>query len=211
VYDVGTEVHVMQTAGTLVMSLVPVLAAVLAAGCGGSGGGACGATCGMKSECAAVGSSLSALAAVGAGNAAAMGSLPGTPRWAGGIQGLKITRDGKPSPEPDAQIGNTKIYTSGWVFKFCAGMEEIVFGAGPPTSTAEKGCGTINCAALPEFTLPQKDSAEVIAAAFPSDPAETTYNLQIILLGSTSRIWQVTKRPSGPAVKVDADTGAVVP
>jgi hypothetical protein len=165
----------------------------------------------MKSECAGVGSSLSMREALQEGKSAAAGALAGAPRWAGGVQGLKITRAGAPSQEPETVIGNTKIYASGWVFKYCAGMEEVVFGAGPPVSSVEKGCGTINCAALPDFALPVKDSAELIAAAFPGDPSDATYTLQLTLLGASARTWQITRRPGGPTVKVDADTGAVVP
>jgi hypothetical protein len=44
---------------------------------------------------------LSALSAVNAGQGLAGGILKGTPVWMGGIEGLKITRDGLPSPDPD--------------------------------------------------------------------------------------------------------------
>lgn len=181
-----------------------------AAGCGGGGGGACGVACGMKSTCGAVGNNLTALGALEAARGPAESIVGAAPKWVGAFKGLKITRAGLPSMEPESEIFGTKIYASGWVFKYCAGLDEVVFGAGPPDTTIEKGCGQFNCGAVASFTPPVIDSPGAIAAAFPSDPATTVYDVDLnLLLGP--RVWQVTRRPSGPSVKVDADTGAVIP
>ena len=50
-----------------------------------------------------------------------------------------------------------------------------------------------------------------IAAAFPGDPADTLYQVDFNPLAFGARVWRVTKRPSGPTVNVDADSGAIVP
>jgi hypothetical protein len=189
--------------------IVTVLMTFLVAGCGGNGSsGACGADCNMKSDCSSVGASLTAVQALAAGRTAAAGALSGTPKWVGAIQGLKITRPGTPSMVADAEIGGVKIFTSGWVFKYCAGMDEIVFGAGPPTGSAQRGCGTFDCAQITEPAAPAIDAPQAISIAFPSDPADTVYDL---FLNLGSRVWQVTQRPNALSVKVDADTGAIVP
>lgn len=128
----------------------------------------------------------------------------------GAVKGLKITRAGIASMEPESEIFGTKIYASGWVFKYCGGLDEVVFGAGPPDTTVEKGCGNFNCEAIAAYQPPAVDSQQAIAAAFPSDPATTVYNVDLnLLLGP--RVWEVTRRPNGPTVKVDADSGAVIP
>jgi hypothetical protein len=188
------------------------------AGCGGDdmGGGSCSPACdGQKVGCKPLGSSLSALSAITAGEGLASHILTGAPVWMGGIEGLKITRDGLPSPDPDVStIGGQQIslYTSGWVFGFCAGMDSVQFGAGPQTSSVSEACQAVNCSAVMTPPRPQVDSAAAIAAAFPSDPAGTLYNVSFLLpLTNNQRVWSVTQRPSGPTVKVDADTGAIQP
>jgi len=181
-----------------------------AAGCGAGAGGACSVACGQKSTCGSVGNNLTALGALEAARAPAQSIVGGTPKWVGAFAGLKITRAGLPSMEPETQILGTTIYASGWVFKYCAGLDEVVFGAGPPDTTIEKGCGMFNCDAVASFTPPAVDSPAAVAAAFPSDPATTVYNVDLNLLAGP-RVWSVTRRPNGPTVKVDADSGAVVP
>jgi hypothetical protein len=122
------------------------------ASCGGDDGGSCAPACdGQKVGCSQLSSSLTALAAVSAGQSLANKILKSAPTWTGGIQGIKITRQGLPSPDPDVTnvLGqNVSLYVSGWVFGFCAGMDSVQFGAGPQTSTVSKACQQINCAAV---------------------------------------------------------------
>ena len=189
--------------------LVLASASLLAA-CGGAGG-ACDPSCnGPKVGCHEVGSQLTALQALAAAEGPAMSSLGAASRWVGAIEGLKITHDGTPSQVPDATFAGVNLYTGGWVFKYCAGMNEVVYGAGPQTSSAGKGCGTIDCSQVPTNALPVIDSPAVIATAFPSDPATATYKLDLNVLPGMTRTWTVQPQ-SGATVKVDADTGAVVP
>lgn len=184
-----------------------IFALTLASGCG-LGGGRCGAECGMKSTCASIGSGLTAREALSAAQAQADGVVGAGARWVGAVKGLKITRAGTPSPEPESEIFGVKVYASGWVFKYCQGLDEVVFGAGPPETTVEKGCGNFNCAQVTPTMPPAIDSAQAIAAAFPDDPPDALYGLDFnVLLGT--RDWRVTKLPSGPSVLVDGDTGAV--
>jgi hypothetical protein len=184
---------------------------LLVAGCG-AGDGACGAACNAgKQACAPLATDLTAHGALAAAQPLAAGVLSGTPKWAGAFAGVKITRQGTPSQDPDSEIFGTKLYTGGWVLKFCAGMEEVVFGAGPPTSSIEKGCNTIDCNQLTAQAAPAVDAPQAIAAAFPSDPADTLYQVDFNPLAFQKRVWRVTRRPNGPSVEVDADTGAVAP
>jgi hypothetical protein len=91
-------------------------------------------------------------------------------------------------------------------------MNDVVFGAGPQTSSAQQGCQDINCDAVADTAEPAVDSAAAITTAFPADPAATLYNLELAPAANQGkRFWAVTQRPSGPTVKVDADTGAIVP
>lgn len=195
-----------------------LIVAMMWVGCGGddNGSGSCTPACdGQKVGCPQLGSSLTALAAVSAGDSLAQKILKGAPTWMGGIQGLKITRQGLPSPDPDVTnvLGqNVSLYVSGWVFGFCAGMDSVQFGAGPQISTVSEACQQVNCSQVTSPAMPQIDSAAAIAAAFPSDPANALYDVSFNLpLSNNQRVWAVTKRPMGPTVNVDADTGAVQP
>lgn len=192
----------------------------LAAGCGGVGGssgGSCSPMCnGDKTGCPMLGSDLTALGSLHAAKPLAQKILGATPRWMATFEGLKITRAGQPSQDPDIinVLGTqTKVYSSGWVFKYCAGMNDVAFGAGPQTSTVQEGCNDLNCDAMMDTAEPAIDSAAAIAAAFPSDPASTLYSLEFAppAANGGKRLWSVTQLPSGPSVKVDADSGAVVP
>ena len=178
--------------------------------------GACSPVCNSdKTGCGALGSNLTALGALHAAEPLAQKILGATPRWVGVFEGLEITRQGQPSQTPDTVnvLGQqTNIYVAGWVFKYCAAMNDVVFGAGPQTSSAQQGCQDINCDAVADTAEPAVDSAAAITTAFPADPAATLYNLELAPAANQGkRFWAVTQRPSGPTVKVDADTGAIVP
>ena len=140
---------------------------------GGTSGGSCTPACnGDKTGCPMLGSNLSALDSLHAAAPLAQKILGATPRWMGVFEGLKITRSGLPSPDPDVVdvLGQqTKVYVSGWVFKYCAGMNDVAFGAGPQTSTAQQGCNDLNCDAMTDTAEPAIDSAAAIAAAFPAE------------------------------------------
>lgn len=197
--------------------VLPIVA--LVAGCGilpSTSGGSCKPTCnGDKTGCPMLGTSLSALEALHAAQPLAQKIFDAAPRWVGAFKGIKITRQGTPSADPEVieVLGQkTNLYVSGWVFKYCAGMNDVVFGAGPQTSTAQLGCDDFNCEALAPVAEPTVDSAAAIAAAFPGDPADALYELELPLTTNNDpRIWSVTKRPSGPTVKIDAMSGAIVP
>ncbi len=186
--------------------------------CGGSddaessSGGSCDAQCnGGKVECSAVGSKLTALSALHAGESAAQSILDATPVWMGGFAGLQITRDGTPSQEP-FESGGLQIYMSGWVFGFCAGMNQVGFGAGPQVSSAELTCQYIDCSQVTPTAELGVDSKAAIEAAFPSDAADTQYNVDFMpAVHNNQRVWTVTNRTTQVVVNVDADTGAVVP
>lgn len=133
----------------------------------------------------------------------------------GAFAGVRITRQGTPSQEPDplGVLGQTtKVYVGGWVLKFCSGQSAVVLGGGPEVSSSEKSCQDVDCSKVADTVEPSVGSAAAIAAAFPGDPAESLYALELAPLAhGGERLWCVTKNPSGPVVKVDADTGAVVP
>jgi len=205
------------------MSRTLVILALLggAADCGLFGsnttGGSCAPACnGDKTGCPMLGSDLTALGALHTAKPLAQQILNATPRWMAAFEGLKITRSGKPSPDPDVVdvLGTqTKVYVSGWVFKYCAGMNDVAFGAGPQTSSAQQGCNDINCDAMTDTSEPAVDSDAAIAAAFPNDPPTTLYNVEFLppAAHANQRFWSITQRPSGPTIKIDADTGAIVP
>ncbi len=178
----------------------------------GTGGGSCDPQCnGDKVGCSAVGSNLTALDALHAGKAAAQSILDATPVWMGAFAGIQITRDGTPTQEPTTS-GGLKFYMSGWVFKFCAGMNDVGFGAGPQTSTAQYGCQDIDCSQVTVTAEPAIDSKAAIAAAFPSDSADTLYKVDFIpVLHGGQRVWTITNMTTQTTVNVDADTGVVVP
>lgn len=190
------------------LSALAALLLVGDVGCGAAGGSDCAPACGQKSSCTKIGSSATALEALNAGLTAAPLALGQGPKWVGAIEGLQILHDGTPSQTPAAQVGNTSVYVSGWVFKYCSGMDAVVYGAGPPKSSAQKDCGDFDCSAIATYTLPAIDSPQAIAAAFPSDPASTLYTVDLNLLAG-ARTWQI-QSPTA-TVTVDADTGAVVP
>jgi hypothetical protein len=189
---------------------------ILPSSSGGTSGGSCAPECnGDKTGCPMLGANLTALGSLHAAQPLAQKILGAAPRWMGVFEGLKITRQGLPSPDPeivDVLGQQTKVYVSGWVFKYCAGMNDVAFGAGPQTSTAQRGCNDINCDAMTDTAEPAVDSAAAIAAAFPGDPADALYNVEFAVpVSNNQRVWSITKRPSGPTVKVDADSGALVP
>ncbi len=180
------------------------------------GGGSCAPICnGDQTTCPAVPSNLTALASLHAGATVATGILGPTSQWMGEFAGGKIMRDGTPSPDPDVVnlLGKqTNVYVSGWVFKFCAGMNDLLFSAGPQVSSIQEGCGDIDCSALPTMAEPKIDTAAAIAAAYPGDPATTLYNVNFMpVLTNNQRLWTVSHRGDAAQIKVDADTGAVVP
>ncbi len=204
---------------TRIVMLLSLLGPISGCGLGlgsSGGGGSCAPACnGDKTGCPMLGSNLTALGALQAAQPLAQQILGTTPRWMGIFEGLEITRQGQPSQDPDIVdvLGQqTKVYVAGWVFKYCAGMNDVGFGAGPQTSSAQEGCNDLNCDAMTDTPVPAVDSAAAIATAFPSDPAGTLYNVEFAPpTTNNQRIWSITQRPSGPTVKIDADTGVVVP
>lgn len=178
---------------------------------GGGGGGSCAPQCnGDKVGCSALGSDLTALGALDAARPLAKDILGAEPVWMGAFAGIQITRDGTPSQEPTT-LGTLQGYMSGWVFKFCAGMDDVVFGAGPQVSTAQYGCQDIDCSQATVTAVPAIDAKAAIAAAFPNDPADTLYKVDFLpMLHGGQRVWTVTNTTTQTAVNVDADTGAVV-
>ena len=88
-------------------------------------------------------------------------------------------------------------------------MDQVGFSVGPPESAGQGAVDVLDCSASPDFTLFAVDSPGLIATAFPSDGADATYSLTLVLgLGPT---WTVTNLQTQASVQVDAQTGQVVP
>jgi len=193
------------------IALVAFVSCVVSlSGCGA--GGDCAPGCdGVKADCREVGSELSALAAIAAAQPSARDSLGANARWVGALRGMRITRAGTPTTTPDSEIFGVKIYTAGWVFKYCANLDEIVYGAGPEISNAVRGCGSFDCSQLAPATLPAVDSPAAVSAAFPTDPNNTLYQLDYNIMLDGARVWSVTRLSDFKVIRVDSDSGAILP
>lgn len=192
-------------------------ASLLVASCWPFDGGECSSDCNLgEVKCSRLSSNDTALNVLHQARDIAKDVLgTQTPTWMGAFAGVKITREGKPYQEPDTLtvLGQTtKVYVAGWVLKFCSGQSAVVFGGGPEVSSSEKSCQDVDCSKVTETVEPPLDAAAIIAAAFPGDSADTLYALEFAPLAHNGeRLWYVTRNPNGPVVKVNADTGAVVP
>ncbi len=127
------------------------------------------------------------------------GSYP-TALWTGVLNGTYVGRDGKTG--------------ANWNGGFCGGTDH---GVNLLVSDSQAGqfvtgvCQPGRCALFTAFEVPEIDSDAAIQAAFPDDPAGTTYALGLSLMLDDHDYWTVTNATTGAYVKVDIHTGAVVP
>lgn len=188
------------------------------AGGGGSGGGSTTASTGTGSSgpiaCASPSDPMprkpcpdhgtipldTALPTLALGQEIAQASLGASAKWTTGILGLGITREGK--------IAASGL--SGWVFGFCSGMDQFSLDTTNGHCGAERDCGVLDCDAVPAHAFPTIDSSAAISTAFPAEGADATYKIDINYLAGQT-YWSVTSLQSKVTVKVDGDTGMIVP
>ena len=123
-----------------------------------------------------------------------------TALWTGVLNGTYVARDGKTG--------------ANWNGGFCGGTDH---GVNLLVSDSQAGqfvtgvCQPGRCALFTAFEMPEIDSDAAIQAAFPDDPAGTTYALGLSLMLDDHDYWTVTNATTGAYVNVDIHTGAVVP
>lgn len=127
-------------------------------------------------------------------------------KWLGGVLGQQVARDGTPT-------GGT---LSLWMAGFClggTGASDLGDGLNLSANATEcqvgRDCQALDCSQSPDYPFPVIDADAAITAAFPSDPAGTTYGLSYT--AAVGDFWSVTSSATGTSVKIDAKTGAVIP
>lgn len=139
--------------------------------------------------------------------------------WMGGIAGLYIGRDGR-SRDEGVKItygGFTIENASGWTGNFCVDQPEaqaddqLNFDTSNGDCTALRNCLVVNCNAVTPRAFPAIDTPAAIQAAFPGDPSDALYQVQLVLdLGNHWTITRYVEGGGGESRKVDATTGAVI-
>jgi hypothetical protein len=142
--------------------------------------------------------------------------------WLGGMEGLYIGRDGKVLDQDFtlSEYMGIKIPSStSWQCNFCnndgpvpqASIHMTTVATG--TCGALMSCGVFDCSKVGTYVPPAVDSDQAIAAAFPGDPDPTYYQVQLVL--ENGRFWSVSRlgvlNQVAATVKIDCDTGAVLP
>jgi hypothetical protein len=127
-------------------------------------------------------------------------------KWLGGMLGQQIARDGTPT-------GGTFTI---WMAGFCLGATAASgIGDGLNLSTngteclADRQCEALDCSKATDPPFPLVDSKAAIMAAFPDDPATTSYGLSYT--AAIGDYWAVTSLASSTIVNVDATSGDVIP
>ncbi len=145
--------------------------------------------------------------------------FPGTV-WMGGIAGISIDRNGKAVDKGPTISGTGFSFESpsGWTGNFCVDQgavdDSLNYDTSDGACTAIRSCQSVNCNAVPTtYVFPTIDSPAAVLAAFPSDPADAWYNISLVLGNGT--FWTVTRLAINgqtvATVKIDSDTGAVIP
>jgi hypothetical protein len=191
--------HLSSVAKSFVPGLALGLAALAPAGCGigGSGSLSCPSNGKVPVE---IRSEISAKAALETGRAVATETFGAPAKWLGGMAGVSIDRDG--TPKEGALV-------TGWAFTFCNGLDQIGFSVGPPQSSGECVSNAVDCSKVTEPPAFEIDSKRLLEIAFPNDGADATYSMQLTLL--TSPTWTIHNIATNVTVKVDPQTGAIVP
>lgn len=145
-------------------------------------------------------------------------------KWLGGISGLYIGRDGRVLAE-DFTVSTTEFMgqvleipsVTSWQCNYCIGGGPVPHDKLHFTTVAGGACGAVlgcdelNCDAAPEYALPTIDSDQAILLAFPDDPDNTIYGVQLVY--AIDDDWTVSRmdvRGQVPAAaKVDSRTGEV--
>lgn len=127
-------------------------------------------------------------------------------KWLGGILGQQIARDGTP----------TGGALSLWMAGYCLGGtgpsdlgDALNLSTNGTECLAQNNCQAADCSQTIDNPLPKVDASAAIAAAFPNDPAGTTYGVSYT--AAIGDFWQVTSSATGTSVKVDATSGMVIP
>jgi len=198
------------------------------AGCplGGSGGGGDDLVCddgmGNRLDCPADPDvhRLTGVQALQAMQASFQDPFPGAV-WMGGIAGVYIGRDGKSKDQgPVINAGGFQLENaSGWTGNFCVDQptqeadDQLNFDTSNGKCTALRTCLAVNCNAVTPAAFPAVDTPAAIEAAFPGDPADTFYSVQLVT--ALGNYWQITRAAIGNQVaesrKVDTQTGALIP
>jgi hypothetical protein len=128
--------------------------------------------------------------------------------WSGRIIGRGILRNGT--------VAQGDV--SGWVTSFCDEINVLVFDTTGGTCRVQNRCDCIAggtctdlaCTAANQTAFPAIDSDLAIAAAYPNDASDTTYELVFDI--AVGNWWQVSRSVTpGESVRVDASTGASLP
>ena len=213
-YQMRALVRVSLLASVLV-SLPACLFRTNNGGVNGGVSGSCDPQCnGDKTGCPMLGSKSTALGALHEAQPQAQKIVGATPRWMGAFSGIKITRDGQPSPDPNVidVLGSQQKLHQRLGLQILRGRQGRRVRRRPPDQhraarlqldqlrrhdrrrrAARRLCRRHRCR-LPRRRRRHALQRRVRAAAH-EQPAR--------LVG--------TKRPNGPTVKVDADTAAVIP
>lgn len=135
--------------------------------------------------------------------------------WMGGIAGINIDRDGKVMDKgPLIDILGTQMENAtGWTGNYCSDAaatlgDQLNFDTTKGNCTGLRTCQAYNCTAVQKYDFPKVDSDAAVKTAFPNDPAGTLYS--ILLVMQNGAYWSIS-REGAAAVKIDVNTGAIVP